>query len=137
MDMNWITVVATILSLGIGAGLIYLIRKQVITLDFLTHAGYALDEVQIQGSGFIATLAEYARLAVRAVEQLAKIGAIPKDNETKKSAAIDYVQHLAKVDEVSLSPADLETADMLIEAAVNELPRNQPKKEPEKPPENE
>ena len=80
--------------------------------------------MDIVGSGFIAQIAEYARIAVHAVEQLAKTGVIEKDNDTKKQTAMEYVQQFAKVDEVTLSPADLETADLLVEAAVAELPRN-------------
>ena len=125
MDTNtWLAIIAIVLSCGLGVGLIYLYKKKVIKAETLTQAATLLDGVDIVGSGFIAQIAEYARIAVHAVEQLAKTGVIEKDNDTKKQTAMEYVQQFAKVDEVTLSPADLETADLLVEAAVAELPRN-------------
>jgi len=125
MDTNtWLAIIAIILSCGLGVGLIYLYKKKIIKAETLTQAATLLDGVDIVGSGFIAQIAEYARIAVHAVEQLAKTGVIEKDNDTKKQTAMEYVQQFAKVDEVTLSPADLETADLLVEAAVAELPRN-------------
>ena len=125
MDTNtWLAIIAIVLSCGLGVGLIYLYKKKIIKAETLTKAATLLDGVDIVGSGFIAQIAEYARIAVHAVEQLAKTGVIEKDNDTKKQTAMEYVQQFAKVDEVTLSPADLETADLLVEAAVAELPRN-------------
>jgi hypothetical protein len=125
MDTNtWLAIIAIVLSCGLGVGLIYLYKKKIIKAETLTQAATLLDGVDIVGSGFIAQIAEYARIAVHAVEQLAKTGVIEKDNDTKKQTAMEYVQQFAKVDEVTLSPADLETADLLVEAAVAELPRN-------------
>ena len=125
MDTNtWLAIIAIVLSCGLGVGLIYLYKKKIIKAETLTQAATLLDGVDIVGSGFIAQIAEYARIAVHAVEQLAKTGVIEKDNEVKKQTAMEYVQQFAKVDEVTLSPSDLETADLLVEAAVAELPRN-------------
>lgn len=125
MDANtWIAIAAIALSVLIGITLIYLLRKKIIGPETLSQAATLLEGVSVAGDGFISKMAEYARIAVRAVEQLAKIGAIEKDNDTKKTAAMNYVQQLAKVDDITLSPSDLETADLLIEAAVAELPRN-------------
>ena len=125
MDINTLlSIIAIILACGLGVGLIVLYKKKIIKPETLTQAATLLDGVDIVGSGFIAQIAEYARIAVHAVEQLAKTGVIEKDNEVKKQTAMEYVQQFAKVDEVTLSPADLETADLLVEAAVAELPRN-------------
>ena len=125
MDTNtWLAIIAIVLSCGLGVGLIYLYKKKIIKAETLTQAATLLDGVDIVGSGFIAQIAEYARIAVHAVEQLAKTGVIEKDNEVKKQTAMEYVQQFAKIDEVTLSPSDLETADLLVEAAVAELPRN-------------
>ena len=122
---TWIALAAIALAVCIGIVLIYLLRKKIIKPETVTQTAELLDGITVSGSGFIQQLAEYARIAVRAVEQLAKQGVINKDNETKKHTAMEYVQSFAKIDEVTLSPADLDTADVLIEAAVNELPRNQ------------
>lgn len=125
MDINTLlSIIAIILACGLGVGLIVLYKKKIIKPETLTQAATLLDGVDIVGSGFIAQIAEYARIAVHAVEQLAKTGVIEKDNEVKKQTAMEYVQQFAKVDEVTLSPSDLETADLLVEAAVAELPRN-------------
>ena len=125
MDINTLhSIIAIILACGLGVGLIVLYKKKIIKPETLTQAATLLDGVDIVGSGFIAQIAEYARIAVPAVEQLAKTGVIEKDNEVKKQTAMEYVQQFAKVDEVTLSPSDLETADLLVEAAVAELPRN-------------
>ena len=51
------------------------------------------------------------------------------DNATKKKTAMVYVQQFAQADEIELTTGDLNTADLLIEAAVNELPH---KEAPEK-----
>ena len=121
---TWIAIAAIALAVLIGIVLIYLLKKKFIKPETVTQAAELLDGIEVVGSGFIQQLAEYAKIAVHAVEQLAKQGVIEKNNETKKKTALEYVQTFAKIDEVSLSPADLDTADVLIEAAVNELPRN-------------
>lgn len=121
---TWIAIAAIALAVLIGIVLIYLLKKKFIKPETVTQAAELLDGIEVVGSGFIQQLAEYAKIAVHAVEQLAKQGVIEKNNEKKKKTALEYVQTFAKIDEVSLSPADLDTADVLIEAAVNELPRN-------------
>lgn len=121
---TWIAIAAIALAALIGIALIYLLKKKIIKPETITQTAELLDGIEVVGSGFIQQLAEYARIAVHAVEQLAKTGVIEKDNDMKKKAAMEYVQTFAKIDDVSLSPADLDTADVLIEAAVNELPRN-------------
>ena len=121
---NWIAIAAIALSVLIGIVLIYLLKKKIIKPETLTQAAELIDSVAVSGDGFIAKLAEYARIAVRAVEQLAKTGVIGSDNGVKKETAMTYLQQFAKTDEVSLSPSDLETANLLIEAAVNELPHS-------------
>ena len=120
----WIAIAAIVLAALTGITLIYLLKKKIIEPETVTQAAELLDGIEVVGSGFIQQLAEYARIAVHAVEQLAKQGVIEKNNDTKKKTALEYVQTFAKIDDVSLSPADLDTADVLIEAAVNELPRN-------------
>ncbi len=120
----WIAIAAIVLAALTGITLIYLLKKKIIKPETVTQAAELLDGIEVVGSGFIQQLAEYARIAVHAVEQLAKQGVIEKNNDTKKKTALEYVQTFAKIDDVSLSPADLDTADVLIEAAVNELPRN-------------
>ena len=121
---TWIAIAAIALAVLIGIVLIYLLKKKIIKPETITQTAELLDGIEVVGSGFIQQLAEYAKIAVHAVEQLAKQGVIEKNNNTKKKTALEYVQTFAKIDDVSLSPADLDTADVLIEAAVNELPRN-------------
>ena len=121
---TWTAIAAIALAALIGITLIYLLKKKIIKPETITQTADLIDGIEVVGSGFIQQLAEYARIAVHAVEQLAKQGVIEKDNAVKKRTAMEYLQTFAKVDEVSLSPGDLDTADVLIEAAVNELPRN-------------
>ncbi len=122
---DWISIAAVALSVLIGIALIYMIRKQIIKPEALDNAVELLDSVAVSGDGFISKLAEYARIAVRTVEQLAKTGVIGGDNDTKKKTAMVYVQQFAQADEIELTTGDLNTADLLIEAAVNELPHKE------------
>lgn len=121
---TWTAIAAIALAALIGIVLIYLLKKKIIKPETITQTADLIDGIEVVGSGFIQQLAEYARIAVHAVEQLAKQGVIERDNAVKKQTAMEYLQTFAKIDEVSLSPGDLDTADVLIEAAVNELPRN-------------
>lgn len=125
--IDWQTIAAVVLAALAAACVVYLYKNKVIKAETLEHAADLLDSITIEGTGFIALLADYARIAVRAVEQLAKTGVIERDNKKKKQAAMDYVERLAKADEVELDENMMRTVDMLIEAAVNELPRNQNK----------
>ena len=69
----------------------------------------------------------YAKIAVRAVEQLVKNGTIQRDDKARKDAAMNMVEAAAKTDGLPFGAAEQEVADMCIEAEVQELPRNQQK----------
>lgn len=120
----WVALGAIFCACVIAAALIWMVRKQIIGLETVEHASDLLDSFDVTGDGFVALLYQYARMAVHAVEQLAKTGMIDKTPESKKAAAMEYVETFAKIDAVELGKADREAADALIEAAVAELPRN-------------
>lgn len=120
----WAALGAIFVACVIAAVLIWAVRKKVIALETVTHAGDLLDSIPVTGDGFVALLYQYARMAVHAVEQLAKTGVIEKTPETKKAAAVEMVEQFAAIDAVELGTADRKAADALIEAAVQELPRN-------------
>ena len=77
------------------------------------------------GSGLFGKIYEYSRAAVLTVEQLVKTGQIAKEDQARKDKAMEIVEQAAKVDEVPFGAAESEMASLCIEAAVQQLPRNQ------------
>lgn len=120
---TWAAFAAVLLACISAAALIYLVRKQIISANTVEHVGDLLDSIEITGSGFTSQLFEYARMAVHAVEQLAKNGEITKGE--RKDTALSLVDTYALIDSVDLTDQDKVALDSIIEAAVSELPKSE------------
>lgn len=121
----WTAIAAVCLALIVGIALIVLIRKKIIPIGAIEQTADLLDTIEVSGDGFASKLYEYVKIAVHAVEQLAKTGVIENKGASKKAAALEYTEQIAKADEIELTPEEKAVADLMIEAAVAELPRNQ------------
>lgn len=121
----WTAIAAVAMALIVGIALIVLIEKRVIPIGAIEQTADLLDTIEVSGDGFASKLYEYVKIAVNAVEQLAKTGVIENKGASKKAAALEYTEKIAKADEIELTPEEKAVADLMIEAAVAELPRNQ------------
>ena len=126
MDKNTITLVALAVAAVIGFTLVILVVKKVIRKETVEGIADVIREMPVtMGSGLFGKIYEYSRAAVLAVEQLVKTGAIEKEDEARKAEAMKIVEKAAKVDDVPFGVAESEMASACIEAAVQQLPRNQ------------
>lgn len=126
MDNNTMTIIALVVAVLVGFALLVLYMKKVIRKDTLEQIVETVKDMPVtMGSGLFGKIYEYSRAAVLTVEQLVKTGQIKKDNEVRKDAAMHIVEQAAKVDEVPFGAAESEIASLCIEAAVQQLPRNQ------------
>lgn len=126
MDNNTMTIIALVVAVLLGFVLLVLYMKKVIRKDTLEQIVETVKDMPVtMGSGLFGKIYEYSRAAVLTVEQLVKTGQIKKDNEVRKDAAMHIVEQAAKVDEVPFGAAESEIASLCIEAAVQQLPRNQ------------
>ncbi len=126
MADNWISIIAMIVAAVTAVGLILLYKRGFVTTSGLEALSALLKDVDVSQYSNVDRLKEYAKMAVDAVEQMAKSGAIQPDNETKKQIAMNTVQHMALADKIDLTRAEMTVADSLVEAAVYNLPRNHP-----------
>ncbi len=130
--MEWTEIVAIALSLLFAGLLIVALRRKVISQSDITNLSGLIDAAYdfLKGlnvdSATVAQFAEYARSAVRAVEQLVKTGQIEKDNKVRVDAASEMVEQLAIADGIGEGVvADNEKIiRLLIEAEVNEMQKN-------------
>ena len=118
MDIKLICEIAFAVIMVIALAILY--RKNYLDEQYLAGLELYLDELD-DGTGLVSVLAEYAKIAVRAVEQMVKAGVIPKENEARKKTAEQLVADYALADGVKLTDEDKETASSLIEAEVYEL----------------
>ena len=126
MDKNTITLVALAVAAVIGFTLVILVVKKVIRKETVEGIADVIREMPVtMGSGLFGKIYEYSRAAVLAVEQLVNIGQIAKEDQVRKDKAMEIVELAAKVDEVPFGAAESEMASLCIEAAVQQLPRNQ------------
>ena len=126
MDKNTITLVALAVAAVIGFTLVILVVKKVIRKETVEGIADVIREMPVtMGSGLFGKIYEYSRAAVLAVEQLVKTGEIEKEDEARKAEAMKIVKKAAKVDDVPFGAAESEMASLCIEAAVQQLPRNQ------------
>ena len=126
MDKNTMTLVALAVAAVIGFTLLILIVKKVIRTETVEGIADVIRDMPVtMGSGLFGKIYEYSRAAVLAVEQLVKTGAIEKEDETRKAEAMKIVKKAAEVDDVPFGAAESEMASACIEAAVQQLPRNQ------------
>ena len=126
MDKNTITLAALAVAAVIGFTLVILVVKKVIRKETVEGIADVIREMPVtMGSGLFGKIYEYSRAAVLAVEQLVKTGEIEKEDEARKAEAMKIVAKAAKVDDVPFGAAESEMASACIEAAVQQLPRNQ------------
>lgn len=119
MPADTIAIVALAISALVAAALVYLYRRGILSEPAISAFGSLIDGIDFDNS-FLVTLAYYCSLAVKAVDQLVKSGQIPKDDEARKTKAIDYVQNYAAVDGYELNSAEMQAVETLIEAKVYE-----------------
>ena len=126
MDNNTMTIIALAVAVLLGFALLVLYMKKVIRKDTLEQIVETVKDMPVtMGSGLFGKIYEYSRAAVLTVEQLVKTGQITKEDQARKDKAMEIVEQAAKVDEVPFGAAESEMASMCIEAAVQQLPRNQ------------
>ena len=126
MDNNTTTLVALAVASLIGFALLILITKRAIRKETVEGIADVIREMPVtMGSGLFGKIYEYSRAAVLTVEQLVKTGQIEKEDQARKDAAMHIVQQAAQVDDVPFGAAESEMASACIEAAVQQLPRNQ------------
>ena len=126
MDNNTMTIIALAVAVLLGFALLVLYMKKVIRKDTLEQIVETVKDMPVtMGSGLFGKIYEYSRAAVLAVEQLVKTGEIEKEDEARKAEAMKIVKKAAKVDDVPFGAAESEMASLCIEAAVQQLPRNQ------------
>ena len=126
MDNNTMTIIALAVAVLLGFALLVLYMKKVIRKDTLEQIVETVKDMPVtMGSGLFGKIYEYSRAAVLTVEQLVNIGQIAKEDQVRKDKAMEIVELAAKVDEVPFGAAESEMASLCIEAAVQQLPRNQ------------
>ena len=123
-----VSIIAFCLAFLCAVILIILFKKRVIDAGDIEGTGEILEGIPLpEGNGAFNLFVNYAKIAVKAVEQLVKNGVITRDDKARKDAAMNMVEAAAKVDGVPFGAAEMEVADICIEAEVQELPRNQQK----------
>ncbi len=126
MDKNTITLVTLAVAAVIGFALLILIVKKVIRKETLESIADVIRDMPVtMGSGLLGKIYEYSRAAVLTVEQLVKTGKVDPDDDTRKNEAMRIVEKAARVDDVPFGADESEMASACIEAAVQQLPRNQ------------
>lgn len=131
--MDFVSIAALVASLVVVGLLVYGYKKGVMKQTDLTNIGVLIDTAttMLKGldkkNGVVTMFATYAAKAVHVVEQLVKNGELEKDNELRKNMAHQTVTKLALADgvDVDILMKNEDVIDVLIEAAVNEMQRNQ------------
>lgn len=119
---NGMSIVALIVALAAAGAVILLFKKRIIDESAIEGIGQVIEGIPAVAGTPFAMIREYARIAVRTVEQLVKNGTIPRDDEARKEAALDMIETAAKLDGIKFGDAEEEAADMCIEAEVFDLP---------------
>ena len=104
--------------------LIVLWKQGLLTADALNALGDLVDGVILPSDGPIGILAYYARLAVRAVEQLVKSGQLDTTGDAdaiRREKALELVEEYAAASGPALTDKEISTVRSLIEAEVYEL----------------
>lgn len=123
-----VSIIAFCLALIVAIILIVLFKKRIIDAGDIAGTAEIMEGIPLpEGGGAFNLIVSYAKIAVRAVEQLVKNGTIQRDDKARKDAAMNMVEAAAKTDGLPFGAAEQEVADMCIEAEVQELPRNQQK----------
>ena len=118
-------VIALCLALLTAGVLILLFKKRMIDEEAISGVEKVLEGIPAAEGSTFAMIRNYAKVAVRTVEQLVKNGTISRDDAARKDAAMNMVEAAAKADGMAFGAAETEIADMCVEAEVYDLPRNQ------------
>ncbi len=125
MNSDLAKILGIVGAVVVAAGLIYLYHKGNITKNTLEHLRGVVESLPAPAPGSVSeALMRYAKMAVLAVEQLAKTGVIDDTPENKKAKSLEYVQTFAASDGITLSLKDVQSADLMVEANVAELPKS-------------
>ena len=126
MTESMITAIALVVALIVSLALLILHQRGTIKEETVHGVSEILQSLPVtMGSGLFGKIMEYSQTAVLAVEQLVQIGEVKKDNTARKEAAMEIVEMAALCDDVPFNDLERATADVCIEAAVHQLPRNQ------------
>lgn len=126
MSNEIMLLIAVTIAVGIAVCLIVLYKKRVIDAEVISGISSVFQGLPVtEGKGVFGMIREYAQTAVKTVEQLVKIGAISRDDATRKDKAMQIVAEAARVDDVPFGASEQEVASACIEAEVQMLPRNQ------------
>ena len=117
---NWMTIAKIVITIVFLVAVILLYYKNKINEEGINALIDYLDTID-DGVGIVPLLAEYAKKAVTAVEQMVKAGIIPKENEPRKNMATRIVKELAAADGIEVNEVDEIAIDSLIEAEVGEM----------------
>lgn len=117
---NWQLILGCVVFIAVAVVLIILYRKNRITEEYLQALEEYLDRID-EGDGVVPLLAQYAKRAVRAVEQMVKAGVLPKTNEARKEKAMQIVTEFATADNIELNEADKAAMDYIVESEVYSL----------------
>ena len=94
-----VSIIAFCLALIVAIILIVLFKRRVIDAGDITGTAEIMEGIPLpEGGGAFSLIVSYARIAVRAVEQLVKNGTIQRDDKARKEAAMNMVEAAAKTD---------------------------------------
>ena len=120
---TWVPI-ALVIGILIGVALIYLINTRKLEGKTLESISTMLEALPFPAEDSVfGLIAKYAKTAVLTVEQMVEQGKIPKNNESRKSTAMDIVKTAAAVDGIEFGKNESMLASSCIEAEVHELPR--------------
>ena len=124
MENTVLSIIAVVLALIVGVALIILYKRRVIDGELIEGTASLMHEIEIPADSAFGKILEYAKTAVLTVEQLVKTGVINRDDESRKTKAMEIVETAAKVDQLEYGNDEKEIASACIEAEVSQLPRN-------------
>lgn len=125
MGQNEVTLISLAVAVIVAFVIMILYMKRVIGRETVEAVADVVRDLPVtMGSGLFGRIWEYSRAAVLTVEQLVKNGEIQTDDESRKQKAMEIVATAAVVDDVPFGLQEREVASALIEAEVNQLPRN-------------
>ena len=126
MGQNEVTLISLAVAVIVAFVIMILYMKRVIGRETVEAVADVVRDLPVtMGSGLFGRIWEYSRAAVLTVEQLVKNGEVQTDDESRKQKAMEIVATAAVVDDVPFGLQEREVASALIEAEVNQLPRNQ------------
>ena len=122
MEIRGGELLAIIFGIALVVCLIVLYKRKIIDGELLSGAAEMIHQIEIPEDGSIfSQFVKYAATAVLTVEQMVKNGQINRDNESRKSAAMEIVKTAAEVDNIPYMEAEEKLASACIEAEVHKM----------------